>query len=116
MSRTQSAHIANYREIGKKIAFYRKGKNLTQEQLAQKIGVSKSYISKIESANYNEAFSLDIMFSIANALNLDAGLFLLSPDMLKQTIYVSRCSICGQDFSAKFCYACGAQLDSSIDS
>lgn len=36
-----------FRMLGLKIAYYRKVKNLTQEQLAEKLGTSTSYIGSM---------------------------------------------------------------------
>jgi transcriptional regulator with XRE-family HTH domain len=68
-------HIAKYREIGRKVAFYRKLRNLSQEDLSEKIDKSRSYISKIEAENSEMEFSLDILFDIADALKLDVAAF-----------------------------------------
>ncbi|HBS59584.1 MAG TPA: transcriptional regulator [Firmicutes bacterium] len=68
-------HIAKYREIGRKVAFYRKLRNLSQESLSEKIDKSRSYISKIEAENSAMEFSLDILFDIADALNVDVAAF-----------------------------------------
>ena len=58
-----------YKIIGVNIAYYRKRKGLTQAQLAEKCGASRTHISNIETA-YNSAISLDILFSIAEVLNV----------------------------------------------
>jgi len=68
-------HTARYREIGRKVAFYRKLRNLSQESLSEKIDKSRSYISKIEAENSAMEFSLDILFDIADALNVDVAAF-----------------------------------------
>lgn len=68
-------HISKYREIGSKVAFYRKLRNLSQESLSEKIDKSRSYISKIEAKNSDMEFSLDILFDIADALNVDVAAF-----------------------------------------
>ena len=68
-------HIAKYREIGRKVAFYRKLRNLSQESLSEKIDKSRSYISKIEAENSEMEFSLDVLFDIADALNVDVAAF-----------------------------------------
>jgi transcriptional regulator with XRE-family HTH domain len=68
-------HIAKYREIGRKVAFYRKLRNLSQESLSEKIDKSRSYISKIEAENSDMEFSLDILFDIADALKVDVAAF-----------------------------------------
>lgn len=68
-------HLAQYREIGRKIAFYRKLRNLSQEKLSEMIDKSRSYISKIEAENSTMEFSLDILFDIADALHIDVAAF-----------------------------------------
>lgn len=64
-----------FRMVGLKIAFYRKAKNLTQEQLAEKLGTSTSYIGSIESKTY-KPISLSTLFRIAKALDVPASKFL----------------------------------------
>lgn len=44
----------------------RKEQNMTQEELARRIGTQKSNISRLESGNYNP--SLDMLIKIAEAL------------------------------------------------
>jgi transcriptional regulator with XRE-family HTH domain len=68
-------HLAQYREIGRKIAFYRKLRNLSQEGLSEMIDKSRSYISKIEAENSTMEFSLDILFDIAEALKIEVTAF-----------------------------------------
>lgn len=60
----------NYIKMGLKIAYYRKLKNLTQEQLAEKAGLGTSYIGQIEAPNLYQSFSFDTLFSIAKALDI----------------------------------------------
>jgi transcriptional regulator with XRE-family HTH domain len=45
--------------------------NMTQRELADKVGISLSYLSKIEASNCNKSFSLHVLFDIADALNVD---------------------------------------------
>ena len=59
-----------YKQIGIKIAYYQTQLGYTQQQLADKVGISKSYLSKIESQNTIKSFSLDVLFTLANALNV----------------------------------------------
>lgn len=75
MARSQL--IAKYREIGRRIAFYRNMRRVSQEDLAARIGISKSYLSKIEAVNSEDSFSLDVLFAIAQGLNLDVSVFFL---------------------------------------
>ena len=58
-------------ELGLNIAFYRKKQGLTQEQLAEKIGISRSHLSAIEAPNMVKTFSLELLFNIADALEIE---------------------------------------------
>ena len=60
-----------YKKIGLKIAGFRAKRGLAQQQLADKIGISKSYLSKIESPNTIKSFSLDVLFSISDELDIN---------------------------------------------
>lgn len=53
-------------EIISRIIEVRKEQNMTQEQLAHKIGTQKSNISRLESGNYNP--SLDFLIKVASGL------------------------------------------------
>lgn len=72
-------HTTEYKIISQKIKYYRNEKNLTQENLSQKSGISKSYLSKIESQNCDKSFSIEILFQIAQALNIPPY-YLLKPN------------------------------------
>lgn len=50
---------------------YRKEKNLTQQQLADKSGLTMNYISKIESKKMQRGFTIVSLTRIADALELD---------------------------------------------
>lgn len=63
-------HSEKYRLIGKAISEYRQSRGITQKELADKIGVSLSYISKIEAPNSKKSFSLEILLDIADELNV----------------------------------------------
>ena len=69
-----------YRQIGLKIAYYRKYRGLTQEELAEKIGLTPAFIGHVEAPNVNKAVSLDTLFDIAEALNVPAHKFLTFED------------------------------------
>ena len=55
--------------LGKKIKYYRKEANLTQEQLAEKVGVHQTYIGKLETGKINA--STKQLFIISKALKVD---------------------------------------------
>lgn len=60
-----------YDIVRKNIKKYRKIAGLTQQELADMIGVSMHYISQIESAKPYKYFTLVIIGRIADALNID---------------------------------------------
>ena len=60
-----------YNIVRKNIKKQRKIAGLTQQQLADRIGVSMHYISQIESANPNKYFTLVVIGRIADALDID---------------------------------------------
>lgn len=60
-----------YDIVRKNIKKYRKSANLTQQELADKIGVSMHYISQIESAKPNKYFTLVVIGRIADVLEID---------------------------------------------
>ncbi len=57
---------ADYRLIGRQIAFYRHLVGLTQEQLAEACDLSVSYLNRIE--NGHKKASLDVLITIADTL------------------------------------------------
>lgn len=65
-----------YIEIGYNIAYYRKHLRLTQEQLAEKLGISRQHLGAIEAPNIVRPVSLDLLFYIADALEIDVRLLL----------------------------------------
>ena len=60
-----------YKQIGGKVAYYRRLRNLTQEALAKKINISTSYLSKIECGKYPKSVSLSVLISISEGLDIE---------------------------------------------
>ena len=56
--------------MGLKIAYYRKKKRLTQVDLADKVGISSRYMSKIECGDVAGSMSLPILVRIAEELDV----------------------------------------------
>ena len=79
------AHIERYRQIGLKIAYYRKLRGLTQETLAEQIGRTPAFVGHVEAPNIDKAVSLDTLFDIADALNVPPQRFLAFEDDLLST-------------------------------
>ena len=64
-------HSDKYKKIGVKIAKYRLKKGITQEELANNVGVSYSYITQIEAPNVVKKMSLEVLFDIAETIDVD---------------------------------------------
>ena len=60
-----------YKRIGLKISYYRKLRGMTQEQLAEKVDKNLAFIGAVEAPNINRAASLDTLFDIAEALDIE---------------------------------------------
>ena len=71
---------SEYMQLGLKIAYYRKLRGLTQEQLAEKINRTPAFIGHVEAPNINKAVSLDTLFEIAKILDVPAYKFLMFDD------------------------------------
>lgn len=71
---------SEYLQMGLKIAYYRKLRGLTQEELAERIGRAPAYIGHVEAPNISKAVSLDTLFDIAAALDVPPHKFLIFED------------------------------------
>ena len=58
----KSGHIEMYKNLGLNIAYYRKKNGFSQIQFAEKIGISRTHMNRIENAEC--AVSLDVIFNI----------------------------------------------------
>lgn len=66
-----------YRQIGLKIAYYRKLRGLTQEELAERIDLTPAFIGHLEAPNIVKALSMDTLFDIAAVLDVPPHKFLM---------------------------------------
>ena len=64
------------RQIGAKIAYFRTLTGISQSELAKKIKISQSVISKVESGNYNDNLSISLLIEIADAMNVDPAMLM----------------------------------------
>ena len=55
--------ISKYKNLGLNIAYYRKKRGFSQSQLAEMLNISRTHMSRIETADC--AVSLDIVFHFA---------------------------------------------------
>lgn len=68
---------SEYLQLGLKIAYYRKLRGMTQEQLAERIERTPAFIGHVEAPNISKAVSLDTLFDIAKVLDVPAYKFLM---------------------------------------
>lgn len=71
----------DYYKIGQKIRKFRKIQGLSQEELAEKIGISTTHMSHIETGNTK--LSLSVFVDIANALNIQTDDLLNDRDIVR---------------------------------
>ena len=60
-------------QLGLTIAAIRKMKGFSQEKLAEKAHISRSHLSSIEAPNIVRPFSLEVLYNIAVALDVEPG-------------------------------------------
>ena len=59
-----------YISLGLNISYYRKLQGMNQLQLAEKAGISRSYLSAVEAPNMITNVSLEVLFNISKALGV----------------------------------------------
>ena len=74
-----------YEQISRNIKKYRKEVGMTQAVLSEKVGLSHEFIRRIESKKGVKTFSVDTVWKISVALNIDPGkLFEIDIDEFKE--------------------------------
>ena len=71
-------------DLGRKIKLYRISLDMSQQELADKIGISKRSISRIEQG---ESAQISSLFTVLMALGLGDNIELLVPDQSKRPSY-----------------------------
>ena len=66
----KAIHSEYYKQLGLKIAYYRKLRGLTQAELAETIDKATAFIGQVESPKVEKTLSLDTLFDISVALNV----------------------------------------------
>lgn len=64
------------RQMGAKIAYFRTLTGMTQSELAKKVKVTQSAISKVESGSYHNNLNISLMLDIAEAMDIDPALLM----------------------------------------
>ena len=60
-----------YEAIASNIKKYRKDAGITQAELSERVGVSHEFIRRIESKRGTKTFSVDTLYKISLALDID---------------------------------------------
>ena len=70
-SEADVGRIIMYRQIGAKVAYYRTLRQLTQDELARRIHISRSTLNRIERGRYNGGISLSTLMDVAEGLHIE---------------------------------------------
>jgi len=60
-----------YHNLALRIAYYRRKRGLTQEQLAELAGISRQHLGSIEVLNMYRGISMEVLFNIATVLEVE---------------------------------------------
>lgn len=71
-------------QLGIAISTLRRMRGMSQEKLAEKAGISRSLLSAIEAPNTAKAFSLEVFFDLADALDVDPA------DLITASVFPDR--------------------------
>ena len=70
-----------FTELGFAIAYYRKRRGISQDQLAEQVGISRQHMGAVEAPNMNRGISLELLFNIAAVLKVEPYMLLkFNPD------------------------------------
>ncbi|MCI8526134.1 MAG: helix-turn-helix transcriptional regulator [Oscillospiraceae bacterium] len=69
-------NAARFAALGGAIAHYRKRKGLSQDRLAELVGISRQHMGAVEAPHMNRGISLDLLFNIAAVLEIEPYLLL----------------------------------------
>ena len=58
------------------IGYYRKKKGYSQEQMAERLGISRQYLASVEAPGMDRGVSLELLFNIAAVLEIEPYLLL----------------------------------------
>ena len=68
-------YAQQYKEIGLKVAYYRKLRGFSQMKFAEMIDVSRTHLSNIEAPNVPTSISLELLFKISGVLDIEVKEF-----------------------------------------
>lgn len=73
-----------YKHIGARIAYFRALNDMSQDELAHRIHISRGTLSKIERGSYDSSVSLDTLLDIADVLGMEFSMFISSDQEERQ--------------------------------
>lgn len=68
-----------YKKVAFNIKHYRKLRKISQEELAELTGYTPEYIRRIESPSYSKGFTIEAVYQISIALEIDIKLLFEEP-------------------------------------
>ena len=66
----QTQYAERYITLGLKIAYYRKKRGYTQENFAEKVGISLNFLAQVEGTGTVRGVSLETLFKMADVLRI----------------------------------------------
>lgn len=78
----------DYYEIGQRIRKYRKAHGFSQEELAERVNISTTHMSHIETGNTK--LSLSVLVSLSEALEVDTDKLLFSTKRANKSAYTEE--------------------------
>ena len=66
----QTLYAERYITLGLKIAYYRKKRGYTQENFAEKVGISLNFLAQVEGTGTVRGVSLETLFKMADVLQI----------------------------------------------
>jgi len=63
-------------DLGEHIAFYRKQKGITQQKFADLLGITRSYVYRIENASMVQSVSIGLLCNISRVLEVPVCYFM----------------------------------------
>lgn len=73
VNNVKTEYPERYRNMGLRIAYYRKQLGYTQETLAELVGISWNYLAQIEGTGTIRGVSLEVLFRISDVLCVQPG-------------------------------------------
>ena len=98
--------------IGLRVAYFRKVRNMTQAELATKVGINKNYLSHIECGNANKALSLPLLIKISKVLDIKLSVLVDLEDWDNETEKMNEAAAI-QELRQMFDEMC--QLNADLD-